>query len=133
MAAFPSIVGMFYSEFHPIQGPKILYEVPEGFSAESSVDFDSFSEYIIPKSALCNRVVSITTNRYQIMGYPVQINDPKYQRNAFIFNLCLVFEKQGDTRSYGTIVAKIARVLTSLEQNSQYLSERKPLHLSGIE
>jgi hypothetical protein len=43
-----------------------------------------------------------------------------------------VFEKQGDTRSYGTIVSKIARVLTSLEQNSQYLSEGKPLHLAQI-
>jgi nitrogen permease regulator 2-like protein len=125
MSGFPPIEGIFYSEFHPVQGPKIVYEIPEGFSAELSVDFDSFSEYIIPKSALCNRLVSIRTTKYQIMGFPVRINDSKYQRNAFLFNLCFVFDKQANTRCYDQIVSKIARVLVSLETQTQYLSAQR--------
>lgn len=123
---FPQILAIFYAEFHPIQGPQVLFEVPEGFATSKqsslSVDFDSFSEYIIPKSGLCNRSVTISTTNYKIMGYPVQILNSKYERNALIFNLCFVFDKQQDTVCFEQVVTKIARVLESLEVESEFLS-----------
>lgn len=39
----------------------------------------------------------------------------RYPRGTFQFNVCFVFEKDVDTRSYESIVRKIARVLTACE------------------
>ncbi|KAJ3107571.1 Nitrogen permease regulator 2 [Phlyctochytrium planicorne] len=161
-------------EFHPIQGPKIVYEVSEGGiiktnasgpsaaaspgkgsstsnlrpatltspqpgsvtfavpqgnqttstsadSTDNQLDFESISEYIIPKPVLCNRLVTISTKKYKVMGYPVSIEDPKYERNALLFNLCFVFDKDANTTSYEQIVKKMARVLRSLEVESEFL------------
>lgn len=33
---FPYINAIFYAEFHPKQGPKVLFEVPEGFFESAS-------------------------------------------------------------------------------------------------
>ncbi|KNC99135.1 nitrogen permease regulating protein NPR2 [Spizellomyces punctatus DAOM BR117] len=160
---FPLLLAIFYSEFHPTQGPKVTFEVPENFvtsasasstshgastaislqSAQTSnsspslppatlmsqpsapepiLDFDSISEYIIPKPELCNRLVTISTPYYKLMGYPVSIKDQKYERNALLFNLCFVFEKDANTISYEQVVRKMARVLKSLEVESEFLS-----------
>ena len=120
MDHFPQILALFYAEFHPIQGPKVGFDIPEGFATSTSnnplmVDFDSFSEYMIPKSALCNQLVTISTTNYRIMGYPVLIQDTKYERNVLLFNLCFVFEKMANIISFEQIVTKIARVLRALE------------------
>ncbi|KAJ3213657.1 Nitrogen permease regulator 2 [Dinochytrium kinnereticum] len=166
---FPPLQALFYSEFHPIQGPKVVYEIPEGFiktntaglsSAVSpgralsiqnlsvsstlspqlvstpyaghlgghgggggakdgpdahQLDFDAISEYIIPKPVLCNRLVTVSTKRYKVMGYPVSIESQKYERNGLLFNLCFVFDKDADATSYEQLVRKMARVLRSLE------------------
>lgn len=124
MDHFPPILAIFYSEFDPIQGPKILFDTPEGFtsSAETSIDFDSLAEYIIPKPSLCNSLVTISTEKYNIMGYPIQITNQKYKRNALYFNLCFVLDKSLESSCYDQIVCKIARVLTFLELESELLS-----------
>lgn len=49
---FPLLLAMFYAEFHPTQGPKVCYEVPEGFTTpplEPYLDFDTIQEFVIPK------------------------------------------------------------------------------------
>jgi hypothetical protein len=116
----PRLISIFYSVFDPSKGPMVVFEVPEGsiISTETStsiIDFDSISEYIIPKQQLCGHLVSICTESYKIMGFPVYIEDDKYKRNAFMFNLSFVFERDADTSSYEPVVRKVARVLTSLE------------------
>lgn len=116
----PRLISIFYSVFDLNKGPKVVFEVPEGsiISTEMStsiIDFDSISEYIIPKQQLCGHLVSICTESYKIMGFPVYIEDDKYERNAFMFNLSFVFDRDADTSSYEPVVRKVARVLTSLE------------------
>ncbi|KAJ3192249.1 Nitrogen permease regulator 2 [Irineochytrium annulatum] len=142
---------IFYCEFDPVQGPKVIYEIPEGLIKttttgtggtgsyqhlaattasssrrdESWIDFDAISEYIIPKPILCNRLVTVCTPRYRVMGYPVSIEDPKYERNAFLFNLCFVFENSSvehvDLPAYEQVVRKMSRILRSLEKESEFL------------
>ena len=191
-SGFPFIHGIFYSEFHPKQGPKVVYEVPEGLTMSSKaiapsasqdqlkipisanmtqqehqslpilmsdsienlrewrldhygssvsignndakqqmgrmaprvsslgllepyLDFDSISDYIIPKPDLCDRLVSICTPFYKVMGYPVLMEDSKYERNGLLFNLCLVFERNVSTACYEQVVRKLGRILRSLE------------------
>lgn len=128
---FPIIKSIFYAEFHPSIGPQILFKVPE-----VSLDFDSLSEYIIPKPLLCNRLISFDSN-VRVVGYPSLIQSTKYQRNALLFNLCFVFERGEETRCYEQILSKIARVLRSLEVESDFLSteatkQRLPTIISQI-
>ena len=57
------------------------------------------------------------------MGFPVKIDHPKYPRNALIFNLCFVFEKKENAACYQQVVRKMARLLYSLEVESELLSQ----------
>lgn len=162
MAFFPNLAGLFYAEFDPIQGPKIVAEtggllrdtprahlngplhmhaseaeLPQSShvkSAELLLDFDSISEYIIPKASLCNHVVTVVSN-FSVLGYPQIIQSQQYSRNAFIFNLCFVFASNADTRPYTPLVRKLGRILRSLEAESSFLSteDKAPRILSLLE
>lgn len=91
-------------------------------------DFKNLSEYIIPRAPLCGRLItySITSHggqSYKILSHPVLLVDQqKYPRNSFIFNLAFVFDGRADVRAYEPIVRKCARELKDLEQNSSFLS-----------
>jgi len=89
----------------------------ESVTSSDPVVFDSISEYVIPKPELCGRLVKTTTLSHTIMGFPVSLEDTKYERNALIFNLCFVFGPEDETAAYGQVVRKMARVLKSLEVN----------------
>nr|CAG8534991.1 14023_t:CDS:2 [Entrophospora candida] len=123
----PRLVSVFYTIFDEEKGPKVVFEVPEGsiIPTESStpiIDFDSISEYIIPKPKLCGHLINISTDTYKVLGHPINIKDENYPRNFFLFNLCFVFAYNADTSSYEPVVRKVARVLTSLEIESKFLS-----------
>lgn len=167
---FPRIVAIFYSIFHPTDGPQVVYQVPEGSIATSQTvapvteegassgdtelhqdpsnpqeqdyspshqplfDFRSLSEYIIPKAALCGRLVSCTVASHgtkasqvashdsasrknlKILSHPMILYDQsKYPRNSFLFNLAFVFDGRADIRPYEPVVRKCARELRDLE------------------
>ncbi|KAL2918923.1 Nitrogen permease regulator 2 [Polyrhizophydium stewartii] len=90
--------------------------------SKPELDFASLSEYLIPKTDMCNRLVSISTTAYKILGYPVLINHKKYHRNDFRFNLCFVFRRGDNTSCYDQVVTKMARFLHSLELESEFVS-----------
>jgi hypothetical protein len=66
MDTFPKIISLFYSEFNNVYGPRIEYQVPTGGVA---LDFEAISEYVIPKSSLYHRLVSISTEKHVVMGF----------------------------------------------------------------
>ncbi|KAF8979143.1 Nitrogen permease regulator 2 [Entomortierella lignicola] len=124
---FPRLLSIFYSTFDPIQGPKVLYEVPEGSILSKNsplVDFDSISEYLIPKAELCSKLVTISTPTCKVMGFPISLEHKKFERNALIFNLVFVFDKDAETSSYEPVVRKMAKVLKALEKESEFLSRQ---------
>ncbi|KAJ3124947.1 Nitrogen permease regulator 2 [Nowakowskiella sp. JEL0407] len=129
---FPPLSALFFAEFHPQQGPLVSFEIPEGFILSSALnretktkqfalDFDSISEYIIPKPNLCNQLLIFSTTSYKVLGFPVSIEDPKYPRNELKFNLCFVFSQSSDTSAFNQVVRKLARVLRSLEVECEYI------------
>lgn len=84
-----------------ISGTKIVAQsppgciVPEGAGPQRKAclfDFDVMQEYIIPRKAFFNRFVAVNEpeGKYTVLGLPVAIAHPKYQRNEFIFNFGLV-------------------------------------------
>ncbi|KAJ7097854.1 nitrogen permease regulator 2-domain-containing protein [Mycena belliarum] len=180
----PRIQSVFYAVFDVRQGPKIVYQVPEGLiavpatavpaptsnpstplteqfasipppgipprnSSSSLVsptdsrptsrslyspqqkrsgsasrtlfNFDDISKYVIPQSQLCGRLVTCSTKRHRIIGFPVELKG-KYQRNYLRYNLCFVFERGADLSCYEPIVRKVSRVLTACEEESEFLS-----------
>lgn len=92
-------------------------------------NFDEISKYVIPPPALCGRLVTCSTKRHRIIGFPCELQG-KYQRNYFRYNLCFVFDRGADLRCYEPIVRKISRVLTSCEEESGFLSS--PNNASGL-
>ncbi|KAG8966237.1 Nitrogen permease regulator 2 [Tulasnella sp. 419] len=86
------------------------------------LDFESISEYVIPKTELCGRLVHCNTPKHRILGFPVVLEGKRYERNAFRYNLCFVFDRKADLSCYEPVVRKCARVLLSCEEESQFLS-----------
>jgi hypothetical protein len=77
-------------------------------------NFDDISTYVIPRSALCGRLVICATKKYRVIGFPVELRGD-YERNYFRYNLCFVFERTADLSCYEPIVRKVSRVLTACE------------------
>jgi hypothetical protein len=77
-------------------------------------NFSDISMYVIPPSALCGRLVTCSTRRHRIIGFPVELPGT-YKRNYFRYNLCFVFERSADLSCYEPIVRKVSRVLKSCE------------------
>lgn len=146
----PRLEGTFLSIFHPLQGPRVLFQMPEdlfydpekeAMHPKSSVstqqhfrlEFSTLSDYVIPKNPLCGRLIICNISscpdeqgrrhHYKVMGVPVLLeHEQKYERNHFIFNLCFVFHSDTDTRSYEPIVHKCARSLRMLEEEESFVS-----------
>ncbi|KDQ33477.1 hypothetical protein PLEOSDRAFT_1031803 [Pleurotus ostreatus PC15] len=145
----PRIESVFYAVFDVRQGPKIVYQVPEGLIAPPPslsgnpskrstslnrilFNFDDISKYVIPQPALCGRLVICSAQRYRIIGFPVNLQG-EYERNYFTYNLCFVFARSADLSCYEPIVRKVSRVLTSCEEESGFLSDpQKSTALHGV-
>ncbi|CAG8704459.1 10874_t:CDS:2, partial [Acaulospora morrowiae] len=126
----PRLIAIFYAIFDDDRGPTVSLEVPEGSilpikSSNPIIDFESISEYIIPKKELCGHLVTICTDSYKVMGFPTIIRDNKYPRYNFEFNICFVFERSADTSSYEPVVRKVATIFHSLEVEIEFLYNNK--------
>jgi nitrogen permease regulator 2-like protein len=119
MASFPRLVSLFYATFDSNKGAKILVQAPDdaiNTTASSLFDFNSISEFIIPKRQLCNRLITITTpSGHRIVGFPVHIPGPQYERYLFIYNLVFVFDERGEIGSYIPVVRRLAMTFKQLE------------------
>ncbi|KAI5843897.1 nitrogen permease regulator 2 [Morchella snyderi] len=124
------IKSIFYSHFHPGKGPQVVYQVPDGsitpitpnHASPPLFDFDTISPHIIPKQDLCDRLVTVCTGAYRILGYPVCLSDRKYARNEFIFNFAIVVDAEVEYSTYKSVVRKVAKLFKALEEQSGFLS-----------
>lgn len=80
--------------------------------------------YIIPKPKTLQRcILTVNALKYKIIGYPVRIDDLKYSRNAFLFNLCFVCDNWARSIQYEGVVKKLAEYFTMMEDESEFLSQ----------
>eukprot|EP00158_Paraphelidium_tribonemae_P004119 Partr_v1_DN26583_c0_g1_i2_m3423 putative nitrogen permease regulator-like 2 (S. cerevisiae) len=159
MTTAPLIQSIFFADFHPTQGPVVVHclppssaSAPASSSSPSAVppsivtnnsdnpsshhlDFhrliDDISEYIIPKQDLCGHLVTLRHKSVTILGCPMIIEDSKYPRNAFLFNMAFLFDNNSTSPTstsssgihvYENIVYKVALFLRRLEVESEFLS-----------
>lgn len=104
---------IFFSEFHPTAGPKITYQVPVSYISEEN--FSAISVYLIPKSELQHKLITVNMCEMKVIGYPVGIDSAQYDRNRLMFNLCFVCDAKMRTIQYEPIVRKLANYLITLE------------------
>ena len=88
-------------------------------------EFDAVQRYIITKAELQGRVISFNGTRLKIVWCPVCIDSPKYERNALMFNLCFVFDANKNTLHFESVVKKLSGYLTTLENESGFLSSEE--------
>ncbi|EDO45161.1 predicted protein [Nematostella vectensis] len=117
----PQIDCILFCEFHPVAGPKIVYQSPEDFISKE--EFDCVADYIIPKPELQRKLITVNALGHKFMGCPISIENAKYSRNALLFNVCFVFTENPDTVCYENVVKKLAEYLTTLELEDGFLSK----------
>nr|CAD7266299.1 unnamed protein product [Timema shepardi] len=83
--------------------------VPEDYVTKEI--FDAVSVYIIPKPQLQRTILTVNVLGYKITGYPVRIDNTKYARNAYYFNLCFVCDSWARTVQYEPVVKKLSEYL----------------------
>ncbi|XP_077296427.1 GATOR complex protein NPRL2-like isoform X2 [Arctopsyche grandis] len=112
---------IFLCEFHPIAGPKVSCQFPDEYISKEI--FDAINVYIIPKPPLQRCLMTINALGHKIIGYPVRIENPRYERNAYMFNLCFVCDTWARTVQYEPVVKKLAEHLTTMEEENRFLSD----------
>ncbi|KAL3423982.1 Nitrogen permease regulator 2-like protein [Phlyctema vagabunda] len=126
------IEGIFFSRFLPKEGTRVVYQNPpgcvaleEGVDKHRLFDFETVAEYVIPRQAFCNRIVTICDpeHKYHIIGHPVCIQDQKYERNEFMFNFCIVIKVDVRPTPYRAAVSRLAGTFTEMEIQNQFLSQ----------
>lgn len=114
------IKSIFFCLFHPQHGPQIVAQVPD--NCINDEDFHSIQNYLIPREELQQKLITVKAFGHKILGCPVHIKNDIYSRNAFLFNVCFVFDPNTNTTCYERVLKKLVQYLTVLEMESKYLS-----------
>eukprot|EP00834_Sanchytrium_tribonematis_P002140 NODE_60_length_27201_cov_1.043318.p10 type:complete len:419 gc:universal NODE_60_length_27201_cov_1.043318:8769-10025(+) len=94
-----SLECVFYSEFEPQVGPKLLHLIPSDYD-----HLEDFSSFYIPKSYFCNRMLCVEMNRLVLVSHPVYIEDPKYERNLFAFNIGVILNAENKVNEEDDVI-----------------------------
>ncbi|KAK2736630.1 Nitrogen permease regulator 2 [Onygenales sp. PD_40] len=125
------IKAIFYSKFDTQEGPKVVHQVPDGSIVPSPtappnqpplLTFSDISFFVIPRQELCGNLIHVCSGGYRILGSPVCLTSPRYDRNEFIFNFCIVLAEEEEFGSYKSVVQKLAHLMCGLEEQSGFLS-----------
>ncbi|KAK3645134.1 Nitrogen permease regulator 2 [Elasticomyces elasticus] len=125
---------IFYARFHPERGPSVVHQYPKGSIVSSAKDgghnlvsFSDISAYIIAPYELCGRPFSICSDGYRILGFPISVEDQKYDRNRFTFNVCFVLDDKTNAQPWHRVVAKTAAFFRNMEESDGLLQEEETL------
>ena len=114
----------FFAQFDNQAGPRVTTEQPDAFLAP---EFEEVSKVVIPKPFLCGSLVSIVRPRYTVVGFPVLMRDPKYHRNALLFNFGFVLRLGVPSEPYQPLLRKVAESLRAMEQETAFVSSASNL------
>ena len=114
------IRAIFLAEFDPVQGPMMRCQVPEEVVTREI--FDEVIHFIIPKQQLSQKTITVTVEGVKILGHPIILEDKKYKRNQFMFNVCFVCYPWSRTVQYEPALLKLSNYLVCLEEEMEFVS-----------
>ncbi|KAK3723243.1 Nitrogen permease regulator 2 [Vermiconidia calcicola] len=127
--------GIFYARFHPERGPSIIHQYPKASviapdcaTKDALLSFSDISSYVIPPYELCNRPLSVCAGGKRVLSYPISLEDSKYERNRFTFNVCFILGEHEDARPWERVVRKTATFFTELEEEDGILQAEELLN-----
>lgn len=100
---------------------------PGAASERPLLNYSNISSYIIPPYGVCNQPLAICTEGHRILGYPVSLEDSKYPRNRYTFNVCFLLDEDVDTRLWNPVVRKTARFFKAIEEDDGMLQGEEDL------
>jgi hypothetical protein len=124
---------IFYARFHPERGPSIVHQFPDHAILSPSnnpppvLTWADISAYIIPPYDVCDHPLSICTNDVRVLAFPVSLEDSKYARNRFTFNIGFVIAEDESVRPYEQVLRKTSRFLRQLEIEDGLLAVEEDL------
>ncbi|KAB7497603.1 Nitrogen permease regulator 2-like protein [Armadillidium nasatum] len=122
---------IFLCKFHPDLGPIIVCQYPENYFSKEV--FESIHNYLISKLQIKKKTITLSVFGNKVSGYPNEIKDFKYLRNALIYNLCFVCDSKSRSVQYEPVVKKISEYLENFELENGFLSSQESTEkLSGI-
>ncbi|ODV81063.1 uncharacterized protein CANTADRAFT_5038 [Suhomyces tanzawaensis NRRL Y-17324] len=97
----------------------------------SLFNFDTVKNYIIPKPQLCNKLISFKIDKFKVIGYPVNIENPNYSRNSFNFNFCFVFPYEfGDVTPYEMAIGRMGKI--KLDKSNSFFKDANFMRSQSI-
>jgi hypothetical protein len=116
------MLGITYSEFDNIVGPKLEYAYPSGVLSADT--FETLSDYAIVGSHLSKKSIVVKTADIQFLSYSVAINNPKYFRNTLLFSCGVVLERDAVIEPYEPLLRKLSSSLVALELEQEFLFKK---------
>lgn len=107
------LLAVTYAEFDNHAGPQLRYSYPPDVITKDH--FEPIADYVILGKHLCDRVITVKLEKWQLLSYPIAIENNKYDRNtlSFAFGFVLSFgAKSGD---YGKVLKNIGSFFQDLE------------------
>ncbi|KAL6929525.1 hypothetical protein ACO0SA_000928 [Hanseniaspora valbyensis] len=113
---------ILYTQFHPLEGPKLIFEFPPNNLKDNNINFQDIQNYIIPKPQLCKKLLTLVYKDFRLISFPMYLKKPYYFRNMFCFNFVFIFKNDSKTVPYEPIIEKLGKMFQILEEQSQILS-----------
>lgn len=117
------LLAITYSEFDNHVGPQLKYSYPPDILTKDS--FEAISDYVILGKHLCDRLMSVVLDKFQLLCYSVAIENGKYERNCLTFAFGFVLTPSADTDAYGKTLRKLVSSFVDLEMENEYLFQMK--------
>jgi hypothetical protein len=73
---------------------------------------------MIPRTELCDNLISLKLGNSYMMGYPIQLKNDAYERTKFQFNFCILIKEEeynSNLYIYELLLKKIAKTFESIE------------------
>lgn len=115
---------IFYADFDNEAGRKIVHQYPPNVFTKEH--YQAFSSRIIANAEYCDMVATIDSMAFPLTlsTFPAEIENPKYDRGIFRYNVSFVFTKgEFQTEPYERVLRKLGRWLRVMELRFGFLYE----------
>lgn len=113
MSRSKDFLAITFAEFDNHAGPQLRYSYPPDIITKEA--FEPVSDYVILGKHLCERVITIKLEKWQLLSYPIAIENSKYERNTLSFSFGFVLSHGAKSAEYGKVLKNIGSFFQDIE------------------